>query len=127
MGSWKSYLHRRRKAFGYAFAGIGRLIKGEAHARLHVVSAILAIAFGLWLGIDRWEWVAVIICIGGVFMAEAFNSAVERLADRVTSDFDPLIGEAKDLAAGAVLLFSIATLIVAAIIYIPRLITLFIS
>lgn len=120
-----SYLNKRKKAFSYAFKGIAALIKGEAHARLHVLSAVLVTVFGLFFKIEPWEWVAVIICIGGVFMAEAFNSALERLADRVTVDRDPLIGQAKDLAAGAVLLFAIATFIVALIIFLPRLVSFF--
>lgn len=114
------YLTKRRKAFTYAFKGIATLIRGEAHAKLHVISAIAVIIFGFIFKVAPWEWVAVIICIGGVFMAEAFNSAIERLADRITREHDPLIGQAKDLGAAAVLLFSIATLAVAAIIFLPK-------
>lgn len=118
------YLIKRKKAFGYAFKGIATLIRGEAHARLHVISTVAVIICGLLFNIAPWEWVAVIICIGGVFMAEAFNSAIERLADRITREHDPLIGQAKDLGAGAVLLFSIATLIVGCIIFIPKILAL---
>ncbi|MDE6007455.1 MAG: diacylglycerol kinase family protein [Muribaculaceae bacterium] len=120
-----NYLTKRKKAFGYAFKGIATLVRGEAHARLHVISAIAVIICGFIFNLCPWEWVSIIICIGGVFMAEAFNSAIERLADRITREYDPLIGQAKDLGAGAVLLFSIATLAIAAIIFLPKIIALF--
>lgn len=53
-------------------------------------------------------------------MAEAFNTAIEKLADRVTCERDPLIGAAKDVAAGAVLLFAIASVAVGLIVFIPH-------
>lgn len=116
----QSYLQKRKKAFGYAFKGIGELISKEAHAKLHVISTALVCLAGWLFKIAAWEWVAVVICIGGVFMAEAINSAIERLCDKVSKEYDPLIGQAKDLAAGAVLLFSIAALAVGGIIFIPK-------
>lgn len=115
-----SYFDKRKKAFGYAFKGIATMIRGEAHARIHLIAAIAVIACGFIFSICAWEWVAVIICIGTVFMAEAFNSAIERLADRITREHDPLIGQAKDLGAAAVLLFSIASVAIAAIIFLPK-------
>lgn len=114
-------MEKRKKAFGYAFKGIAELFKNEAHARIHVVAAILVTIFGFIFQIERWEWAVITLCIGGVFMAEAFNSAIERLADKVTKERDPLIGAAKDLAAAAVLLFAISTIVIALLIFLPRL------
>jgi len=115
-----SYLNKRVRAFRCAFVGIGRLITREAHAKIHLLAALGVIVTGILLRIERWEWCAVLICIGGVFMAEAFNTAVEKLADRVTRDCDPLIGAAKDVAAGAVLLFVIASVVVGLVVFIPH-------
>ncbi len=67
---------------------------------------------------------AVALCIGGVLMAEGFNSAVEALADKICTTPDPLIKRAKDIAAGAVLLFVIAAVAVGLIIFIPRLLAI---
>lgn len=119
-----SYLKKRKQAFGYAFRGVAMLFRNEAHARLHLIAAILVTVFGFIFRIDRWEWAAVILCIGGVFMAEAFNTAIEKLADKVSKERHPLLGAAKDLAAAAVLLFSLATLAIAALIFLPRLLPL---
>lgn len=116
-----SYIQKRIRAFKYAFMGIGRLFSGEAHAKIHLVAAICVIAAGFIFHISRREWCAVILCIGGVFMAEAFNTAIEKLADRITKDRDPLIGAAKDVAAGAVLLFVLASIATGLIVFLPYL------
>lgn len=96
-------LSKRIRSFGYAFSGIGRLFS-QPNACIHAAVTVLVIAAGVWLRISATEWCLVSICIGGVLMAEAFNTAVEALADKVSPGYDPLIGRAKDLAAGAVLI-----------------------
>lgn len=119
------YIDKRIAAFGYAFKGIGSLLRNEAHAKIHLCAAILVIAAGFIFNVSSVEWCILLICIGGVFMAEAFNTAIEKLADRVSKDRDPLIGAAKDIAAGAVLLFVLAVIPVGLIIFIPKILSLF--
>lgn len=114
--SWKA----RARSFRYAAAGIKALISGEHNARIHGLATVAVVAAGLIAGLQRWEWVAVIICIGVVLMAEGFNSAVEALADKTCSTPDPLIKRAKDIAAGAVLLFVLAAVATGLIIFIPH-------
>ncbi|MDE7401782.1 MAG: diacylglycerol kinase family protein [Muribaculaceae bacterium] len=109
-------------SFKYAFSGIARLFRNEPHAKFHLVAAAVVIAAGLWFGLEVWEWVAVMFCIGGMFAAEAFNTSLEKLADRVCREYDPLIGASKDLSAGAVLLFAITSAIIGIIIFLPKLI-----
>lgn len=121
MGYW----YKRKKAFGYAFKGIYYLFSQEAHAKIHLLAMICVIIAGFIFKIDAREWCAVILCIGGVFMAEAFNTAIEKLADRITNQQDALIGAAKDVAAGAVLLFVLAAVAVGLIIFIPKIILVF--
>lgn len=112
-------LSKRIRSFGYAFSGIGRLFS-QPNACIHAAVTVLVIAAGVWLRISATEWCLVLICIGGVLMAEAFNTAVEALADKVSPGYDPLIGRAKDLAAGAVLIFVLAAVAVGLIIFIPK-------
>lgn len=118
--SWRA----RGRSFIYAFAGIRALFSGEHNARIHAVAALAVIIAGFLFRITAMEWVAILLCIAGVFMAEAFNSAIEAIADKVSPGKDPLIGRAKDLAAGAVLLFVIGTVCVGLIIFLPRLLSL---
>lgn len=70
--------------------------------------------------ISPTEWGLVSLCIGGVLMAEAFNTAIEALADKVSPQKDPLIAKAKDVAAGAVLIFVFAAVAVGLIVFIPK-------
>lgn len=114
------YLKKRKAAFGYAFKGVWRLFRNEAHAVIHLCAAIGVTVAGFLFHICAWEWCAVVICIGMVFAAEGFNTAIEKLADRITQEQDSAIGAAKDIAAGAVLLAAIASAVIAGIIFIPK-------
>ncbi len=118
----KDYFRKRKDAFGFAFQGIRTLFVGEAHAKIHLMAMIAVIVCGFIFKIERWEWCAVILCIGGVFMAEAFNTSIEKLCDRVSPEKHPLIKASKDVAAAAVLLFVFASIAVGLIIFIPKLV-----
>lgn len=111
--SWR----KRALSFRYALKGMGRLFADEHNSRIHIFFALLAVALGLWLGIERWEWVAVVMCIGAVLAAEAFNSAVEALADRFGAERHPLLGKAKDVAAAGVLFLALASVVVGVIVF----------
>lgn len=120
-----SYIGKRKAAFKYAWQGIVCLFSHETHARIHLVACVCVLVTGYLFGIDRWEWCAVILCIGGVFMAEGFNTAVEKICDKVCPERDPLVKIAKDVGAGAVLLFVIAAVLVGCIVFVPYIIHLF--
>lgn len=113
--SWK----KRGKAFVYAWQGMKSLLKYEHNARIHLVAAVVALGAGLVFKISSIEWCLIVICIGLVIAAEALNSAVEALADTITTTYHPLIGRAKDLGATAVTLLAIVAVIVGCIIFIP--------
>lgn len=68
-----------------------------------------------------YGWIVICLCIGLVLSAEAVNSAIEALADRVSPAYDEAIKRTKDLAAGAVLLLAIASAVVGLIIFLPKL------
>lgn len=125
MNEDKFSFKKRAKSFRYALKGISMLFKGEHNARIHAVVAVLVIVASIFLSISTYEWIAVLLCIGGVFAAEAFNSAIEALADMVSEEYHPLIKRCKDMAAGAVLLFVMAVVVVGLIIFLPKLIALF--
>lgn len=117
-------LKARARSFRYAFRGIGILVRDEHNARIHCVAAIVAIVLGILLRISPSEWCVILLCIGGVFMGEALNSAVEALADHATKARHPLIGKAKDVASAGVLIMAAAALACGCIIFLPRLIAL---
>lgn len=113
-------MRKRADAFRYAGIGVWRLFRRESHAKIHLVAAILVIAAGFIFKVSALEWCLLLLCIGGVFAAEGFNTAIEALADKVCREKDPLIGAAKDVAAGAVLLFVLASVAVGLIVFIPK-------
>lgn len=114
----------RARSFAYAFRGIQALLRREHNAWLHLAAAAAAIALGALLSISRFEWCAVVFAIAAVLSAEAFNTAVETLADAVHPERSPLVGRAKDLAAAGVLLTSIGAAVVGSIVFLPRLVAL---
>lgn len=119
MDKVKTFIKKRIKSFGYAFQGIGNFIRKEPNAWIHCTAVVVVTSLGIYYGISATEWCIVILCFGLVLMAEAFNTAIERLVDLVSPDFHPLAGTIKDVAAGAVLLGAIAVAIAGCIIFIP--------
>jgi diacylglycerol kinase len=92
--------------------------------RVHLAAAVCAIALGAGLRIGAADWACVVIAIGLVLTAEALNTVVETLTDLCTSEFHPLAKIAKDVAAGAVLISSIAAVGVAVAVFLPRILRL---
>ena len=117
-------LKGRLTAFTFALRGLKFLWQGEPTTRFHAAGTILALA-GAWaFDFAAWEWAFVVAFIGLVWVVEGMNSAVERACDAITRERHPLIGRAKDLAAGAVLIMSLTALGVAIILYGPRVLAL---
>lgn len=119
-------LERFVRSFVYAGAGVVHLFRTQQNFRVHLACGSLVVLLGLILGIERTDWALVTLAAGLVLTAEAFNTALERLADKVSRERDPLIGWCKDVGAGAVLLAAIAAAIVALLVY-PLYLVRFIS
>jgi diacylglycerol kinase len=113
------------RSFKYAFQGIFYLLKYENNARFHLLAAILVTSCGLYFGIEKGEWVAIILCIFFVFSAEAFNSALEKLCDRLHPERSEVIGRIKDLGAAGVLFAALSSLVVAVVIFGPHFLKMF--
>ncbi len=111
---------RLLRSFATGFVGIGHVVRSERNMRIHVVAALGVIGAGSYFGLAGWEWVAVLLCIGLVLAAECVNTAIERLADRLSMEWDPLIKQAKDSSAAAVLLLSLISAVVGGLIFLPR-------
>jgi diacylglycerol kinase (ATP) len=108
------------RSFKYAVAGMAHLVRFENNAQFHFLATLLVILAGYWLKIDRNEWIIIIFAMALVWSAEAFNSAIEKLCDKVETVQDPLIGKVKDMAAAGVLFLAIAAAIVGCIIFLPK-------
>jgi diacylglycerol kinase (ATP) len=108
------------RSFACAFRGIAVLILGEPNARLHAAAAVTVTLAGAYFRLSAIEWALIVGCIVAVIAAEAFNTAIESLADAVMPGRHPLIRRAKDIAAGGVLLIAIGAAIVGAIVFYPH-------
>jgi diacylglycerol kinase (ATP) len=109
-------------AFRYAFAGIWYLLSTQRNAQIHILIGACAVALGLTLGLERWEWLAIVLVSAMVLAAEGVNTAIEAAVDVATSAYHPLAKVAKDVAAGTVLICAIAAVIVGCLVFIPHLI-----
>jgi undecaprenol kinase len=120
---WKRFIY----SFKYAFGGIWTVWKGEQNFKVHLFAAVLVCVTGFVLSISPVEWSILLLLIFGILALETMNTAIEKTVDLITSDYQPLAKVAKDLAAGSVLIFSIAAIIIGAIIFVPKLIEIIIG
>lgn len=112
----------RLRSFAHAFTGFGDMLFTEHNAWVHAVATILALDFAWWLGINRVEWVLIIVAIVLVWTTEAFNTVLEIMADLVVRQrYSRIVKRAKDIAAAAVLIASIGALSIGIIILGPPL------
>lgn len=111
-------------SFSYATKGIIYAVIHERNMKIHIFSGLLVIAFSLYFQIRVYEWVIVILLIGGMLALEMVNTAIEQLVNLVTREVHPVAKIVKDVAAGAVFVYALTTVIIGLIIFIPYLVQL---
>ncbi|MHA7843138.1 MAG: diacylglycerol kinase [Winogradskyella sp.] len=114
------FLINRLKSVGFAFKGMLILIKTEASIKIQVFIALVVTIAGFYFNISTTEWMVQTAMIGLVMSVEGVNTAVEYIADFIHPDHHPKIGLIKDISAGAVFIASIVAVIIAGIIYLPK-------
>lgn len=110
----------RIKSIKYAVKGMWLLITTEDSIKVQFSIAIIATILGFYLNISATEWMTQFLAIGLVLVAEALNTAVEKVADFIHPDYHKKIGFIKDIAAGAPAFAALISLIIAGIIYVPK-------
>ncbi|MDN3018571.1 diacylglycerol kinase family protein [Paenibacillus sp. BSR1-1] len=113
------------RSFTYAITGILTALKSERNMRIHAISSVVVLFFSYFFSITKIEWLFVLISIGGMFALELMNTAIERVVDLATLEYHPLAKQAKDLAAGAVFVYAILSVIIGIVIFLPYLFSLF--
>ena len=111
----------RLRSFVYAVRGVRLMLATQHSAWLHALATTTAVVVGFYLGIDRSEWCWIVLAIVAVWTAEALNTAIELLADVTSPHYHPLIGKAKDVAAGAVLVSAIGAVVIGLLVFGPHL------
>ena len=94
-------------SFGYAAKGVRTALREERNMRFHLCAAIYVYIVSAFMGFSAAEYALVTILICGVMALELVNSAIERAVDAPDPAHWLAAGAAKDIAAGAVLVFSI--------------------
>ena len=97
------------------------MMRTQSNARLHLLAAALVCAAGVYFGLQRTEWLWISLAIVLVWSAEAFNTALEQLADAVHPARHPGVGRAKDVAAGAVLIAALGEAVIGLLVFVPHL------
>lgn len=105
------------RSFSYAFNGIKLSFLQQRNLKVQTLVAIITVASGIYFDITVIEWCIVLLATGLVIGLEIINTAIENLVDLVTTEWKPLAGNIKDMAAGAVLTASIISLIVGIIVF----------
>ena len=108
------------KSFRFAGRGICWIWKSEPNFRIHCLIGTFAVILGFVLQLSSAQWTTVILAIGLVLAAEAFNSAIEFFCDAVHPNPHPLVGMSKDAAAAAVLFVALAASAAGAIVFLPE-------
>ncbi|MFH1771911.1 MAG: diacylglycerol kinase family protein [Candidatus Omnitrophota bacterium] len=122
----KVWQHKNMKeSLAGALCGLRVMLKTERNARLIFILGIFVLAAGILLGCDSKEILIILVVITSVIICEVINTLVENILDIIKPQDDPHVKVLKDISSAAVLVASIASIIIGLIIFTPKLLTLF--
>jgi len=114
------------KSFKYAFSGISYVLKTSRNFKIQLIFAVISLMIGSLLQISQINYVILIATIMSVLILEILNTSIESIVDLVVKkEFSSLAKISKDTSAGAVLLASINSVIIAVYIFVPKIKFLF--
>ena len=114
----------RVRSFRHAFRGIGLMLHSQHNAWIHALATMLVLILGYFCQLTSQEWISVLIVVVAVWTTEALNTAFEFLCDVASPDFHPMVKNAKDIAAGAVLLSALGAVCIGLLIFGPHVLKL---
>lgn len=114
-------------SFKHAFEGIRVAIKSERNLQIHIAIMFLVIIIGIILKISVVEWFVCLLLFGGVISLEMINTAIETTVDLITMEKNSKAKLAKDVSAGAVLVMAIVSVIIGLIIFVPKILEVFVK
>ncbi len=125
IGKTQFSIKSRLMSVVYALKGVRYLFVSQHNAWIHLVAIVIVVVGGILLCISRIEWCFIVLSIAVVLSAEAANTAIEELTNKVSPEFNLVAGRVKDLGAAAVLFCAIGAAVVGAFVFVPRLALLF--
>jgi diacylglycerol kinase len=125
LGNKDFSLLKRAESLTHAWRGLVIFFKGTHNAWIHVTSLVVVVVLGFYFHVSNIEWMILALTCGFVLSAEAFNTAIEIDMDLTSPSYHPYARDTKDVAAGAVLLSALASVVVGLLIFGPRILALF--
>jgi diacylglycerol kinase len=116
-----SFFRTRILAFRYAFAGWWYVIRTQRNAWIHTMISLIVLFIGLWLHIKPVEWALIVLAVAIVWTAEFINTALEAVVDLASPQHHPLARVGKDVGAAAVLIASLASILIGLLVLGPPL------
>jgi len=120
-----NFIVERIRSIKFSLRGIWFLISTESSIKAQLFIVLLILLAGFYFNISTIEWLIQTLAIGLVLVAESLNTGIEKLADFVHPNYHKKIGFIKDVSAGSSGIAAIISLIIAGIIYIPKIALLF--
>ena len=111
----------RLKSFRFALHGVILTVQSQHNAWIHLAVSVAVIAASFYADLSLGDWAWIVTAITLVWAMEALNTAIERLADAAVPEIHPLIAQAKDAAAGAVLIAVLGSVLIGLLVLGPPL------
>lgn len=105
------------KGFKYAARGIWLCIKNERNMRIHTVVAVYVLVFARFFALSKQDFILLLLTFASVMCAEMLNTACERLCDLSCEKYSRLIRCIKDIAAGAVLICALFSVVIGIVLF----------
>jgi diacylglycerol kinase len=115
---------QRIKSFSFALKGILYAFKTQHNIRVHIIVMVFVLTAGCIFRLHLMEWGLIVFAIGMVLVSELMNTAIELLVDFISPNYNKKVGLIKDVAAGAVLISAITSVVIGLIIFLPKIIRL---
>ncbi|MCP4487853.1 MAG: diacylglycerol kinase family protein [Gammaproteobacteria bacterium] len=109
----------RIRSVGHAISGIKIVLFTQHNAWIHLAATLFVIVAGFYFSVTAAEWILLVVAVVMVWVAEALNTAFELLCDVASPEFHPVVKKSKDVAAGAVLVSAVGSIIVGTIVFLP--------
>lgn len=113
----------RIKSFGHAIRGLLSVFTTEYNMRFHLIASLAVAGLCIWLPVTTGEIAVLVIAMGLVWIAEIFNTVLEKAMDVISPNYDERIKRIKDMSAAAVLVSAITALVAGCFIIIPKMLS----
>lgn len=110
----------------HALDGVRQAFVTQPNFRVHLTLSSISVISGFILRLDHWEWIILVLVIIGGLVIEMINTAIESVVDLVSSEWRIAAKTAKDVAAGAMFIYALGAVLIAGLLFVPKILWLYI-